>query len=96
MTILSAGGGSPITPVEEMKTCFGSHPSRRAVVAAVASTTSLPVRPVKVFELPELTTMPRALPPARHSRHHETGAPVAARQEESSAEESGQFGAGIL
>jgi hypothetical protein len=32
----------------------------------------------------------------RHPSDHETGAPVAARQEESSAEESGQFGAGIL
>ena len=74
--VLSAGGGSPITPVEEMKTSFGSHPSRRAAVAAVASTTSLPTRPVKVFEFPELTTMPRAMPPARHSRHHKTGAPA--------------------
>ena len=39
---------------------------------------------------------PRGTHAGRHPSDHETGAPVAARQEESSAEESGQFGAGIL
>src|ERR1700731_5064927 len=74
--IFSAGGGSPITPVEEMNPSFGSQPNKRAVVAAVVSTTCLPARPVNVLELPELTTMPRTLPPGRHSRHHATGAPA--------------------
>src|SRR5207248_11482132 len=74
--IFSAGGGSPMTPVDEMKTSLGSQLSSRAVVAAVVSTTCLPVRPVKVLELPELTTMPRTLPPGRQSRHHTTGAPA--------------------
>ena len=71
-TILSAGGGSPITPVEEMKTSFGSHPSKRAAVAAGASTTSLPARPVKVFELPELTTI-AACDAARRGTRGTTG-----------------------
>ena len=74
--IFSAGGGSPITPVDEMNTSLGSQPNSRAVAAAVVSTTSLPARPVKVLELPELTTMPRTLPPGRQSRHHTTGAPA--------------------
>ena len=64
-TILSAGGGSPMTPVEEMNTSFGSQPSKRAAVAAVASTTSLPARPVKALALPELATMARTVPPAQ-------------------------------
>src|SRR5205823_1040065 len=71
--ILSAGGCSPITPVEEMNTSLGSHPKSRAVAVAVVSTTSLPARPVKTLELPELTTMLRTLPPGRQSRHHTTG-----------------------
>ena len=60
-TIFSAGGGSPMTPVEEINTCSASQPSSFAVVVAVASTTSLPARPVKTLALPELTTMPRDL-----------------------------------
>src|SRR5215831_364501 len=67
--IFSAGGGSPITPVEEMNTSLGSQPSSLAVAAAVVSTISLPARPVKTFELPELTTIPRTFPPGRQSRH---------------------------
>src|ERR1700732_2910765 len=74
--IFSAGGGSPITPVEEMNTSFGSQPNSRAVAAAVVSTTSFPARPVKVLELPELTTMPRTLPPGTQAQHHTTGAPA--------------------
>src|SRR5690349_406223 len=50
-TIFSAGGGSPITPVDEMNTSFGSQRKSFAAAAAVASTTSLPARPVKVLEL---------------------------------------------
>src|SRR5271165_4035676 len=79
--IFSAAGGSPITPVDEMNTSLGSQPKSRAVVAAVVSTTSLPARPVKVFEFPELTTMPRTLPPGRQSRHHTTGAPAVSERE---------------
>src|SRR6516164_11558870 len=61
-TILSLGGGSPITPVEEMNTCLGWQPSSCAAAAAVASTTSLPALLVKVLELPELATIARTVP----------------------------------
>ena len=70
-----ARGGSPITPVEEMNTSRGSQPISCAAVAAVASTTCQPARPVKTLELPELTTIARTLPPGRHSRHQITGWP---------------------
>ncbi len=65
-----------MTPVEETKTSVGSHPSSRAVVVAVVSTSSFPGPPVKTFELPELTTTPRTLPPKRQSRHQRTGGPA--------------------
>src|SRR5580765_776033 len=73
--ILSAGGGSPMTPVDEMNTSFGSQPKRRAAVAAVLRTTWRPARPVNTLALPELTTIARTLPPGRHSRHQITGWP---------------------
>ncbi len=74
--IFSVGRVSPMTPVEAMKTCFGSHPSSCAAAAAVVATASLPARPVNTLALPELTTIARACPPERHSRHHSTGAPA--------------------
>ncbi len=64
-----------MTPVDEMKTSRGLQPSSFAVAFAVASTIWRPWRPVKVFELPELATMARALPPGSASRHQSTGAP---------------------
>src|SRR5690349_9302882 len=73
--IRSAGGGSPITPVDEMNTSFGSQAKRRAAVAAVLSTTARPARPVKTLALPELTTIARTRPRGRHSRHQITGCP---------------------
>src|SRR3981189_1866704 len=69
LTILSAGGGSPITPVEEMKTSRGLQPNSSAAAAAVRSQTSRPVRPVKTLALPELTTIARTEPPGRQARH---------------------------
>ena len=75
LTILSAGGGSPITPVEEMKTSRGLQPNSCAAAAAVRSHTSRPVRPVNTFALPELTTIARTEPPGRQARHQSTGAP---------------------
>src|SRR5205085_4084327 len=73
--IRSAGGGSPITPVEAMNTSCESQPRRPAAVAAVDSTTCRPARPVNTLALPELTTIARILPPGRHSRHQITGCP---------------------
>ena len=75
-TIRSAGGGSPMTPVEEMNTSFGSHRNSLAAAAAVISTASLPARPVKTLALPELTTIARTLPPGRQAWHHSTGGPA--------------------
>src|SRR5271168_1830411 len=75
-TIFCAGGGSPITPVEEMNTSFGSQRKSFAAAAAVAWTASWPVRPVNTLALPELTTIARALPPGRQAWHHKTGGPA--------------------
>src|ERR1700730_12744399 len=73
--IRSAGGGSPITPVEEMKISRGLQPKSCAATAAVRSQTSRPARPVNTLALPELTTIARAKPPGRQARHQSTGAP---------------------
>src|SRR5579863_9331712 len=62
-TIFCAGGGSPMTPVDEMNTSVGSQRNSLAAAAAVASTASWPVRPVNTLALPELTTIARARPP---------------------------------
>src|SRR5207253_9321450 len=75
LTILPAGGGSPMTPVEEMKTSRGLQPDSCAAAAAVRSHTSRPVRPVNTLALPELTTIARTEPPGRQARHQSTGAP---------------------
>src|SRR6185437_15890098 len=74
-TILSAGGGSPITPVEATNTSLESHFAILAIAATVRRTTSTPAFPVKVLELPELTTMARALPRLTPALHQSTGAP---------------------
>ena len=72
--VLSAGRGSPITPVEETNTSRSAHPSAAAAALTVCSTAVLPSRPVKALALPELTTIARAFPSARASRHQSTGA----------------------
>ena len=72
--VLSAGRGSPITPVEETNTSRSAHPSAAAAAAIVCSTAVLPTRPVKALALPEFTTMARARPPGSASRHQSTGA----------------------
>src|SRR5262249_39251564 len=74
-TIFAAGGGSPITPVDEMKTSRGLQRNSSEVAAAVRSQTSRPARPVNTLALPELTTIARAEPPGRQARHQSTGAP---------------------
>ena len=74
-TILAAGGGSPITPVEEMKTSRGLQPNSWAAAAAVRSQTSRPARPVNTLALPEFTTIARTEPSGRQARHQSTGAP---------------------
>src|SRR5579863_3509437 len=43
--------------------------------SAVRATTSTPARPVNVLELPELTTIARALPRFSAALHQSTGAP---------------------
>ena len=74
-TMRSGGGGSPITPVEEMNTSLWVQPNSRAASAAVAWTTCQPARPVNTFALPELTTTARTRPAIRFCRHHTTGCP---------------------
>ncbi len=59
----SCGSGSPITPVDEVKTRSASTPNRAATAAQSASTEARPWRPVKALELPELTRIAAAPPP---------------------------------
>src|SRR5258708_25833534 len=54
--IRSAGGGSPMTPVEAINTSRGTQSNSRAAVAAELSTTWRPARPVQTLALPDLTT----------------------------------------
>src|SRR6185437_6915384 len=75
LTILSAGGGSPITPVEATNTSFVSHFAIFAIAATVRRTTSTPALPVKVLELPEFTTMARACGRYMPAVYDSTGAP---------------------
>src|ERR1700722_20308473 len=74
LVILSAGSGSPITPVEAMKTSCGRQRALAAASAAMARPPSCPNLPVKALALPLLTTSTRASPPLSLSRHHKTGA----------------------
>src|SRR5437762_11084461 len=71
---LPASSGSPMTPVEAMKTSPALHPTALAAASAVMRVASLPFLPVKALALPELTTRARALPAFRPSLHHEIGA----------------------
>ncbi len=79
-TILAEGGGSPMTPVEAMKTSWGLQPTACAAAWAVRLTVSMPLRPVKALELPELTTTARARPWRRPARHQSTGAEAIAER----------------
>ena len=71
---LSACIGSPMTPVEAMKTSSGVHPTALPAASAVISTASRPFLPVNALALPELTTSARALPVFSPVTHHSTGA----------------------
>src|SRR5437764_11222025 len=75
-TILAAGGGSPITPVEEMKTSRGLQPNSAAAAAAGRWQTSRPARPVNTLALTDYTTSARAGPCGGAGGHHQTGAPA--------------------
>ncbi len=71
---MSAGSnGSPITPVEAMKTSDGLHPEAAATPLATALTQATPACPVKAFAFPALTMIARALEPT-WAAHHSTGA----------------------
>ena len=59
---LSRGSGTPMTPVEDTKTCSSRHPNALATCATICSTASRPRWPVKALELPALTISARALP----------------------------------
>ncbi len=69
-----ASSGSPITPVEAMKTWLARQPATSAAMSAVSFTACAPVLPVKAFALPEFTTSARACPRSRFLRHQSTGA----------------------
>ena len=72
--ILSAGSGSPITPVEARKTSDALQPTVAAAASATARTPAKPAWPVKAFALPLFTTRARALPCLSWLRHQSTGA----------------------
>jgi hypothetical protein len=70
---------TPMTPVDATITSSASHPSARAVSAAMSRATCSPCVPVHAFAHPLLTTIARARPPlaARCSREMVTGAAAA-------------------
>src|ERR1700742_4330417 len=72
--ILSAGSGSPITPVEARNTSEDRQPITPAADSATARAPSKPALPVKALALPLFTTSPRAWPAAREALHQSTGA----------------------
>ena len=53
---LAASSGSPITPVDAMKTCEARQPAAFAAMSAVSFTASTPFLPVNALALPEFTT----------------------------------------
>ena len=53
--IFSCGKGSPITPVELVKTRGPAMPVAAVTAAQIAATDRSPAMPVKALELPELT-----------------------------------------
>jgi hypothetical protein len=57
-----------------MKTSLGSAPIALPTASPTWATALAPSAPVNALALPELTTSARALPLARCSRHHSTGA----------------------
>src|SRR5579871_729389 len=74
LLILVAGSGSPITPVEAMKTSLGRQPTTAAADSAMRRAPSNPALPVNALALPLLTTRARALAAFRFALHHSTGA----------------------
>ena len=70
---------TPITPVEETRTCSAEHPMARAVSVAIVRATASPWSPVQAFAHPLLTTMDDAAPcdTRRCSRVTTTGAATA-------------------
>src|SRR5258707_14803513 len=79
LTILAAGSGSPITPVEARKTSDGLQPTMAAAESATWRAPSKPALPVKALALPLLTTRARAAPGARLALHQSTRAEAVRR-----------------
>ena len=77
--IFSALSGTPMTPVEAMRTCCGLTASSFAVSLAVRSAALAPSLPVHALALPAFTTTARAWPRlvARCRRQSSTGAAAA-------------------
>ena len=53
--ILLTGSGSPITPVEDVKTRASGTKISRATLVTILETASVPFFPVKALAFPELT-----------------------------------------
>ncbi len=72
----SCGSGSPITPVEAVKTRASGTPAARATASVMARTAATPPRPVKALELPELTRIaaPASEAPPSLASQSSTGA----------------------
>ena len=88
---MPTSSGSPMTPVDEMKTSSGAQPTALAAASAVSRTASSPRFPVKALALPELTTRARARPCLSCSAHHSTDA----ERVFDCVEDAGDDGAGI-
>src|SRR5579871_5189990 len=74
LTIFWYGRGSPMTPVEAMKTSWARQPTTPAADSATSRTASAPALPVKALALPLFTIRTRAVAPGSCLRHQSTGA----------------------
>ncbi len=86
----SAGSGTPMRPVEQTRTCFGSSSKRAAVAAAVSFAAANPSAPVQALALPLLRTTARIFPVLRCSIETRTGAAFTTLVVNVAAEETGR------
>src|SRR6476646_9987381 len=93
--IFPRSSGTPITPVDAIRTCSGAQPSEPAAAAAMSRATCSPASPVHAFAQPLLTAITLARPPdfERCSRDTIIGAATALLVVNTAAAETGSSAA---
>ena len=72
LMIFSEGSGTPITPVEAIRTSFCGMDNSSAIIFVISSQSFMPLGPTTVLAFPLLTTMARQLPGFKARRLHVT------------------------